>query len=140
VLDRASRRCRPRLGPQRRRAQLLPHISSRTLLELTLESTSTLAVHASPAMAGPVLKMPSTADRRPIDVDPNDGEVRVTTEVVAKVLESPGSKHEYILNQYKRGHRIGNGQHGQVYICWDLAKEGMPERVRTAKFMFFCAR
>ncbi|KAI0034763.1 kinase-like domain-containing protein, partial [Vararia minispora EC-137] len=58
-----------------------------------------------------------------------EDEVRLTFEVRhAGVHEGPGSKQEYILNQYKRGDQIGKGQHGQVYVCYDMAKEGNPKR------------
>ena len=63
--------------------------------------------------------------------EPEEDEVRLTYEVHhAKIHEGPGSKQEYILNQYKRGDQIGKGQHGQVYVCYDMAKEGHPKRVR----------
>lgn len=57
------------------------------------------------------------------DFDPDD-DVRMTTEVKATVRESQAgsSKSEYILNQYKRGPKIGGGQHGTVYMCYDMHK------------------
>ncbi|KAI0312095.1 kinase-like domain-containing protein [Amylostereum chailletii] len=46
-------------------------------------------------------------------------DVRMTTEVHADV-----NSEEQILNQYKRGPLIGKGQHGNVYVCYDLSQQG----------------
>ncbi|VDB84047.1 unnamed protein product [Peniophora sp. CBMAI 1063] len=69
-------------------------------------------------MDAPVLQINSS-----FEFDPDD-DVRMTTEVKATVREAHtgSTKSEYILNQYKRGSKIGGGQHGTVYICYDMHK------------------
>ena len=77
-------------------------------------------------MDAPVLQINSS-----FEFDP-DSDVRMTTEVKATSLREGGAKStEYILNQYKRGPRIGGGQHGTVYICYDMHKD-FAIRVRFA--------
>ena len=73
-------------------------------------------------MDAPVLQINSS-----FEFDPDD-DVRMTTEVKATTVQaqagmgSGGTKTEYILNQYKRGPKIGGGQHGTVFICYDMHK------------------
>ena len=81
-----------------------------------------LAADARMGMDAPVLQINSS-----FEFDPDD-DVRMTTEVKATTVQaqagmgSGGTKTEYILNQYKRGPKIGGGQHGTVFICYDMHK------------------
>lgn len=39
-----------------------------------------------------------------------------------------------IVNQYLRGHRVGKGQHGEVWVCWDL-QDNRRELVSSQRFL-----
>jgi hypothetical protein len=41
-----------------------------------------------------------------------------------------------IVNQYLRGHRVGKGQHGEVWVCWDL-QDNRRELVSSQRFFMF---
>jgi hypothetical protein len=49
--------------------------------------------------------------------DPIDGEVRTTAQL-RTVRHADDRKP--MLNHYIREARVGNGQHGEVYLCYDL--------------------
>lgn len=47
--------------------------------------------------------------------DPSSS-VRVTEELRFRYSDD----RRPIVNQYLRSHRVGRGQHGEVWVCWDL--------------------
>ncbi|KAG6332063.1 hypothetical protein ID866_7026 [Astraeus odoratus] len=57
-----------------------------------------------------------TDDPSGLPFDP-PGSVRVTEQLRFRY----GDGRRPIVNQYLRSHRVGKGQHGEVWVCWDLS-------------------
>jgi hypothetical protein len=60
------------------------------------------------------------------------GSVRMTAELRYKHTDD----RRPIVNQYLRGHRVGRGQHGEVWVCWDLS-DNRRELVSSQYFFVF---
>lgn len=45
------------------------------------------------------------------------GSVRMTKELHIRYSDDRRPR----VNQYLRSHRVGKGQHGEVWVCWDLS-------------------
>jgi hypothetical protein len=58
-------------------------------------------------------------------LDPYDG-ARITNQ-----LRTQRAGRNTVLNQYERLKRIGTGQHGEVYVAWDMTTESLV--VRTSR-------
>lgn len=61
-------------------------------------------------------------------LDPTDG-VRMT----AAIRESYTDSGLPVINQYIRGPMIGKGQHGDVYLAWDLLHEKQPVAIKSVR-------
>lgn len=58
------------------------------------------------------------------------GSVRMTAELHYRYSDD----RRPIVNQYLRGHRVGKGQHGEVWVCWDLSDDHRRELVSCQFF------
>jgi len=86
------------------------------LPDLSLNSSS--ALHDCPPKMSPNVDPPDNAlagDSSELPFDP-PGSVRVTEELRFRYNDD----RRPIVNQYLRSHRVGKGQHGEVWVCWDL--------------------
>lgn len=57
------------------------------------------------------------------------GSVRMTAELRYRYNDD----RRPIVNQYLRGHRVGKGQHGEVWVCWDLSDNRRELAIKAVK-------
>ncbi|KAG2153979.1 kinase-like domain-containing protein [Suillus clintonianus] len=57
------------------------------------------------------------------------GNVRMTAELSYRYNDD----RRPIVNQYLRGHRVGKGQHGEVWVCWDLSDNRRELAIKAVK-------
>ncbi|KAG1905362.1 kinase-like domain-containing protein [Suillus fuscotomentosus] len=57
------------------------------------------------------------------------GSVRMTAELHYRYSDD----RRPIVNQYLRGHRVGKGQHGEVWVCWDLSDDRRELAIKAVK-------
>ncbi|KAH7906541.1 kinase-like domain-containing protein [Hygrophoropsis aurantiaca] len=70
----------------------------------------------------------SSDDPSALPFDP-PGNVRMTAELRFKHTDD----RRPIVNQYLRGHRVGKGQHGEVWVCWDLSDSRRELAIKAVK-------
>ncbi|KAH7884289.1 kinase-like domain-containing protein [Phlebopus sp. FC_14] len=57
------------------------------------------------------------------------GTVRITEELRFRYSDDRRPR----LNQYLRSHRVGRGQHGEVWVCWDLSNDRREVAIKAVK-------
>lgn len=67
-------------------------------------------------------------DSSELPFDP-PGSVRVTEELRFRYNDD----RRPIVNQYLRSHRVGKGQHGEVWVCWDLNHNRREVAIKAVK-------
>lgn len=79
-------------------------------------------------MAASVADSGLTSDPSGLPFDP-PGNVRVTEELRFRYSDD----RRPIVNQYLRSHRVGKGQHGEVWVCWDLNNDRREVAIKAVK-------
>ncbi|KAI6098346.1 kinase-like domain-containing protein [Pisolithus croceorrhizus] len=79
-------------------------------------------------MAASVADSGLSSDLSGLPFDP-PGNVRVTQELRFRYSDD----RRPIVNQYLRSHRVGKGQHGEVWVCWDLNNNRREVAIKAVK-------
>lgn len=79
-------------------------------------------------MAASVADSGPSSDSSYLPFDP-PGNVRVTEELRYRYSDD----RRPIVNQYLRSHRVGKGQHGEVWVCWDMNNNRREVAIKAVK-------
>lgn len=79
-------------------------------------------------MAASVADSGPSSDPSYLPFDP-PGNVRVTEELRYRHSDD----RRPIVNQYLRSHRVGKGQHGEVWVCWDMSDNRREVAIKAVK-------